>query len=419
MEQTPKSLRIHLAIAGRVNSGKSTLFNLISGQDAAITSPERGTTTDVVEKTMELRPLGAIVLLDTAGTDDDTALGAKRNERTAKALDRADAVLLVVTAGIWDDAETRLISSLRERKTPVLTVINICNGESLEAGFIADVKEACGTMPLTVCAKDRTQRSDFLEKLTASLQEILPDDLTSPPLLRDLLVPGALAVLMTPIDQQAPKGRLILPQIQAIRDVLDGDAMVITAKENAFPQIYDRLTAPPDLVVCDSQAVKNMIATTPPGVKQTTFSILMARMKGDLSLLASGCAAIASLRPGDRVMIAESCTHHAGSDDIGRVKIPRLLEQKVGGKLDFIFASGADFPADLSRFALVIHCGGCMLNRKAMLNRLRAVQNAGVPVTNYGMCISCCSGVLEQVLSPFPEALNSYRKTLDKNALSV
>ncbi|MBE6399026.1 MAG: [FeFe] hydrogenase H-cluster maturation GTPase HydF [Lentisphaerae bacterium] len=419
MEPTPKSLRIHLAIAGRVNSGKSTLFNLISGQDAAITSPERGTTTDVVEKTMELRPLGAIVLLDTAGTDDDSILGAQRNERTAKALDRADAILLVITANSWGEPEQQLAATARERKTPLLPIINLRPNEQVSAQFIAEIKNSCGTPPAVVCATDKTKRSEFLDDLTAALQEILPDDLTTPPLLRDLLEPGGVAVLMTPIDRQAPKGRLILPQIQAIRDVLDGDAMVITAKENAFPQIYSRLAAPPELVVCDSQAVKCMIATTPPGVKQTTFSILMARMKGDLELLAAGCAAISRLRPGAKVMIAESCTHHAGSDDIGRVKIPRLLEQQAGGKLDFSFASGADFPPDLAQYDLVVHCGGCMLNRKAMLNRLRAVSAAGVPVTNYGMCISYCSGVLETVLSPFPEALKSYRKALDKEPLPV
>jgi [FeFe] hydrogenase H-cluster maturation GTPase HydF len=272
---------------------------------------------------------------------------------------------------------------------------------------------------LTVNAADITSRSGFLENLSSTLQQLLPEELTALPLLRDLIKPDSLVVLMTPIDLQAPKGRLILPQIQAIRDILDGDSTVVVAKENAFPGIYDRLALPPDLVVCDSQAVKNMISTTPPGIPQTTFSILMARMKGDLNSLAAGCAVINSLHPGDRILIAESCTHHAGSDDIGRVKIPRMLEQKAQGKLQIDFASGADYPANLSDYKLVIHCGGCMLNRKAMLNRQQKALDNHVAITNYGMCISCCSGVLEKVLSPFPDALKSYRNALDKISLRV
>ncbi len=415
MENTPKSLRLHFAIAGRINAGKSTLFNLISGQDAAITSSERGTTTDVVEKAMELRPLGAVVLLDTAGTDDDSALGASRFERTAKALDRADLVVLTVVAEQWGAPEDSLVLEAGRRKIPLLPVINLQDGHPVNGEFVNLVQQKCGVVPLHVNAADRSERAVFLDKLTDAAGLLLPEEKSVPPLLRDLLAPGALTVLMTPIDLQAPKGRLILPQIQAIRDVLDGDGVVVTAKENAFPAVYSKLTALPDLVVCDSQAVKIMIETTPSQVPQTTFSILMARMKGDLKILAAGCAAINFLRPGDRVLIAESCTHHAGNDDIARVKIPRLLEKKVGGKLQIDFASGADYPAGLSGYKLIVHCGGCMLNRRAMLNRLKKAEQAGVAITNFGMCISCCTGVLEKVLSPFRDALKSYRNALDKN----
>ncbi len=415
MEKTPKSLRLHLAVTGRINAGKSTLFNLISGQDAAITSPERGTTTDVVEKSMELRPLGAAVLMDTAGIDDDSPLGSQRYERTSRACNRADALLLVVTPEQWGEPENTAISMAKAGNIPVVPVINVKAGEKISEKFIRKVQDAASVAPLTVNAALKTERSAFLDRLTALLLELLPEALTTPPLLSDLVPPGSHIVLMTPIDMQAPKGRLILPQIQAIRDALDGENTVTVAKETAFPGIYKRFTAPPALVVCDSQAVKIMISTTPPGTAQTTFSILMARMKGDLAQLASGCAAIAGLKDNSKVLIAESCTHHAGSDDIGRVKIPHLLSVKTGRKLDFHFSSGADYPADLASFELVVHCGGCMLNRKAMLNRLVAAEKAGVPVTNYGMCISYCSGVLEKVLSPFPEVLKNYGNTLDKH----
>ena len=418
MENTPKSLRLHLMVAGRINAGKSTLFNLISGQDAAITSPERGTTTDVVEKTMELRPLGPVVLLDTAGTDDDSALGNQRGERTDRALDRADAVLLVVNANEWGEPEETLLSRAKARKIPVIPVVNRRGGPATEA-FRSFLRTATGVPALEVCAAAAGERSAFLDRLAGVLPTVLPGEAAAPPLLRDLVGPGALVVLMTPIDPQAPRGRLILPQVQAIRDALDGDAIAVTAKENAFPRIYGELSRRPDLVVCDSQAVGVMTATTPDGVPQTTFSILMARMKGDLDTLAAGCAAIPSLRPGDRVLIAESCTHHAGDDDIGRVKIPRLLEKTVGGKLAVTVSSGFDWPQNLEQYRLIVHCGGCMLNRRAMLNRLRAAEARGVAVTNYGMCISCCTGVLETVLSPFPSALREYRAALDKNRSGV
>ena len=207
--------------------------------------------------------------------------------------------------------------------------------------------------------------------------------------------------MMVPIDTQAPKGRLILPQVQAIRDALDGEAVCTVAKENAFPEIYSRFTSKPDLVICDSQVVRRMIDTLPDGVKCTTFSILMARLKGDLEQLSRGARAIAGLKENDLVLIAEACTHHAGSDDIGKVKIPMLLQKKCGCKLNFEFFSGTDFPADLEKYKLVTHCGGCMLNRKAMLNRLARVAAAKVPVTNYGICISYCTNVLDQVLTPF------------------
>ena len=253
-------------------------------------------------------------------------------------------------------------------------------------------------------------RDEFLTAFTGRIITLLPDEaLQVPPLLHDLVSPGSLIVMMVPIDVQAPRGRLIMPQVQAIRDALDGDCQCLVAKEGAFPGIYEKLAVLPDLVICDSQVVDIMVKTVPPGVPCTTFSILMSRMKGDLEQFARGAAALKNLRPGDRILIAESCTHHASDDDIGRKKIPALLAKKIGGNLLVDVCSGVDFPADVAQYKAVLHCGGCMLNRRAMLNRLNHLAASGVPVINYGMCIAYCKGVLERVLTPFPEALAHIR----------
>ena len=402
MQTAPKSLRTHILFAGRVNSGKSTLVNLLAGQNVAITSQERGTTTDVVEKSMELRPAGPVVLLDSAGTDDDSTLGVLRVERTYKALKRADALVIVTTPGVWGEPEAELLSAATEDKIPVIMVVNKSDTASKEEVFSALPESK--SPPIAVSAVDTSvaNRDRFVEQFTAALLTVLPEEhFAAQVLLQDLVPENGHVLMMVPIDSQAPKGRLILPQVQAIRDALDGNAICTVAKESAFPEIYSRFTRLPDLVVCDSQVVKKMIETIPDGVKCTTFSILMARMKGDLGQLAAGAAAIASLKENDRILIAEACTHHAGCEDIGRVKIPALLQKKCNCKLNFDFYSGNDFPDELASYALVIHCGGCMLTRKTMLNRLHTVANAGVPVVNYGVCLSYCTGVLNKVLSPF------------------
>lgn len=407
MDSVSKSLRLHLVICGRINAGKSSLLNLISGQDIAITSPRRGTTSDVVEKTMELRPLGAVVVLDTAGIDDNSALGDKRLEKTAKAVDKADAVLLTVIPGIWDDTENTVVNMARERNIPLIVIAN-----TRQDSPFAVMPPFEGKV-ISVCAVDPEQRTKFLDHLTATLIELLPESKLEQPFLHDLLPADSLAVLMTPIDSQAPKGRLIMPEVMAIRDILDGNAVCIVAKEDQFPSIYEKLTEKPALVVCDSQVVHRMINSTSPEIRQTTFSILMSRLKGDINEFAAGCAVIEKITPGDKILIAEACTHHADKNDIGKVQIPQLLEEKCGGKLNFNFCSGTDFPADIASYRLIVHCGGCMLNRRAMLNRLRTAARAGVPVCNYGMCIASCRGVIEKVLSPFPEALAAYRDNLN------
>ena len=409
MQSTPRSLRIQIVFAGRANAGKSSLVNLLSGQDTAIISPTRGTTTDVVEKAMELRPLGPVLLLDSAGTDDDSELGALRVSRTWRAIEKADVLTIVTTPQIWGKDEQQLLELAKQRNIPAVAVINKCDTADISDEFISLLTSQTNAAPITVNASDTTpgNRDRFVEAFVSVLLKRLPEEhFQSVPLLHDLLPERGHVVMMVPIDTQAPKGRLILPQVQAIRDALDGDAMCTVAKENMFPEIYSRFTTPPDLVICDSQVVKTMIDTLPPGIPCTTFSILMARLKGDLEQLIAGAKTIAALKENDKVLIAEACTHHAGTDDIGRVKIPALLQKKCNCKLDFEFFSGADFPADLSPYKLVVHCGGCMLNRRAMLNRLYHLANAQIPVVNYGICISFCTGVLDKVITPFTGSEN-------------
>ncbi len=402
---TPKSLRLQIALVGRVNSGKSSFLNLVSGQRVAITSSLRGTTTDVVEKAQELIPLGPVLWMDTAGTDDDSPLGTERGKRTLQAIDRADIMLIVTTPGIWGEAEETLLGLANARSIPAIPVVNQCDTAECGEGFLDSLAKKCGNPPITANSLGGdAERDRVLTELKTALLAAAPEEfLTPPPMLGDLLPRGGLVVLIVPIDIQAPKGRLILPQVQALRDALDADALVMTVKEDQYTRALANFKTPPDLVVCDSQVVDKMVAETPESIPCTTFSILLSRLKGDIVRLAAGVKAISELHPGDRVLMAEACTHHATHEDIGRVKIPRLLEKQAGGKLEFDFSGGRDFPEDLSPYKLIVHCGSCMLNRRETLRRL---ERAGkTPVTNYGMAISYCRGVLKRVLSPFPDAL--------------
>jgi [FeFe] hydrogenase H-cluster maturation GTPase HydF len=404
-------MRLQIAVAGRTNSGKSSFMNLIAGQDVAITSPIPGTTTDVVEKPMELRPLGPVLFLDTAGIDDDTVLGNRRVERSIRAFDRADVILLITEADVWGSAETRLLAAAKDRKVNLIAVINKIDQVAPTKEFIAELKEATGFDPICVSSVGKdAERERVLPLLKDALLAACPDDfLEPPPLLGDLVKPGQTVILIVPVDIQAPKGRLILPQVQAVRDALDSDALCYVVKESDYPKALANLREKPALAVCDSQVVDLMVRETPPDVVCTTFSILFARLKGDMAILAAGAGKIRSLKPGDKIFIAEACTHHSSEDDIGRVKIPRWLAKKVGGELDVTVGAGRDYPGDLSDYKLVIHCGSCMLNRRETLRRIETARRSGVPITNYGMAISACHGVLERVLSPFPEAMEAFR----------
>lgn len=410
MNTVPKSLRLQIGLFGRMNTGKSSVLNLIAGQDVAITAPVPGTTTDVVEKSMELLPIGPVVFLDTAGLDDTTELGSRRVARTRAALDRADVAVLVCEPDRWTDVESTLLADARARNVPVIGIVNKTDLSAPNAEVTSHLDSgAAAWLPCSCVRSDERERvvSGFKERLLGMLAE---EAVRAPPLAADLLSAGQLAVLIVPIDMQAPKGRLILPQVQFLRECLDMDAAALTVKERDWSAFLARMTMPPDLVVCDSQVVMKMVADTPPGIPCTTFSILMARAKGDLPELARGAVAVDTLRDGDRVLIAESCSHHAMEDDIGRVKIPRWLRQYTGLNLQIDHVAGRDYPADLSHYRLVIHCGSCMLTRRETLGRIHRARAAGVPVTNYGLAISMTQGVLERVLSPFPAALSAFRE---------
>lgn len=413
METVPKSMRLHIALFGRTNVGKSSFLNMISGQQAAITSPVPGTTTDVVEKTMELLPLGPVVFLDTAGIDDTSELGAERIKRTMRVFTRADIVVILCEAGVWGAPEERILAEACERKLPVVAVVGKADLRAPDAAFLELLRSKGIASTAVADNLAPARREECVADFKRALIDCCPEDfLAVPPLVGDLLPPGGLAALIVPIDLEAPKGRLILPQVQTIRDALDNGAAALVVKEREYPAMLARLKTPPDLAVCDSQVVDRMVADTPPEIPCTTFSILFSRLKGDMILMARGAAAIAALRPGDKVLIAEACSHHAVSDDIGRVKIPRWLRRYAGEGLQVDVSAGRDYPENLAEYKLVIHCGGCMLNRREVLSRIQAAVRAGVPVTNYGMCISFVQGVLERVLTPFPEALAAFREAL-------
>lgn len=404
MQKTPKSLRLHIALFGRTNVGKSSFLNLIAGQDVSIVSEQAGTTTDVVEKPMELLPIGPVVFLDTAGIDDSSALGEQRIDRTERVFDRADVILLLHEGAAVTEFEERVAAKAEEKKIPVVRIANKVD--------LFPVGAKC-VLPVRCNSRDLNSRDSILAALKAELIKVCPDEfLTPPPLIADLVKPGGLAMLIVPIDLQAPKGRLILPQVSTIRDALDNDAATLVCKEREYAHMLSMLKQKPDVAICDSQMVLKMVADTPNDIPCTTFSILFARLKGDLRKFAMGAAAIEKLEPGDKVLIAESCSHHALEDDIGRVKIPRWLRQYVGVDLEIDVYAGRDFPENLSDYKLAVQCGGCMQNRREVLSRIEKCELAGVPITNYGLCISQTQGVLRRVLSPFPAALAAYDEAM-------
>lgn len=398
MFSAPKSLRLQIAILGRVNAGKSSFLNLVTGQETAITSDIAGTTTDVVEKAQELLPIGPVLWLDTAGFGDNTKLSDKRLEKTIRVFDRADVAVLVCDGDKIGAEEKQIIEIASQRKIPLLKVYNK-----------ADKHKILATDGLVVNALDKSSRDKTLIELKSALLKICPEDfINNSPLVGNLAPEHSTIVMLIPIDYEAPKGRLIMPQVQAIRDCLDHNQSILAVKENDYVSVLQNFKNPPALVICDSQVVDKMVAETPANIKCTTFSILMARFKGDLHKMAEGAAMIDRLQDGDKILIAESCTHHAVEDDIGRVKIPNWLTRKTGKNLQIDFVSGCDFSNNLTDYKLVIQCGGCAFNRREILSRIYKCEQAGVAITNYGICISELKGVLRRVLEPFGDVYESY-----------
>ncbi len=385
-----KSMRLQIGVFGRTNVGKSSFLNRVTNQEISIVSEIAGTTTDVVEKSMELLPVGPVTFLDTAGLDDATELGEKRVEKTMKIVNRIDVAVVICDYNGLNDYEKELIQKFEELKIPYLIVENKCDIKKVE---IPDYKNV-----LYTSVKDD---DNLVFKFKDALVRLLPDDfVNSPKIAGDLVPPQSTVVLVIPIDKEAPKGRIILPQVQTIRDLLDSDCLSYVVKETELKQAIENLKTPPALVVTDSQAFKKVSEIVPESIPLTSFSILFARLKGDLDEFVKGAEAIDNLKDGDCVLILESCTHHAIEDDIGRVKIPNWLRKKTGKNLVIHNYAGHDFP-DIKDYKLIIHCGACMTNRREVLSRILIANQAGIPITNYGVVISYCLGILPRAVKIF------------------
>lgn len=392
-----KSMRLHIGVFGRTNVGKSSLLNKITNQEVSIVSDIAGTTTDVVEKSMELLPVGPVTFLDTAGLDDETELSVQRIEKTMKVVNRIDVAVVVCDFNGIGKFENDLIEKFKELKIPYLIVVNKC--DLAPKSFHIDLKSELSNIIYTSVKKDEK----IVFKFKEALVNLLPEDfVNSPKIVGDLVPAKSTVILVIPIDKEAPKGRIILPQVQTLRDLLDNNCLSYVVKESELKDALDNLKTPPALVVTDSQAFKKVSEIVPENVSLTSFSILFARLKGDLDEFVNGAKAIENLKDGDMVLILESCTHHAIEDDIGRVKIPNLLRKKTGKNLVIHNYAGHDFP-DIKDYKLIIHCGACMTNRREILSRVLIANQNNVPITNYGVVISYCLGILPRAIKIFTE----------------
>lgn len=404
MQETPRSNRLHIGFYGRRNAGKSSLINLVTGQHTAIVSEHPGTTADPVIKSMELSPLGPVAVIDTAGLDDVGDLGGLRVARSRGMMDRTDLAVLVVSASDAEDLtlEKEWVRELKERKTAVIGVLN--KADAIHASDIEQLRKKLegelGVVFTAVSALDSKCRAALL----AAVVENAPAAFEAPTLAGDLFSPGGAVVLVAPQDIQAPKGRLILPQVQVIRDVLDNGGLALTVTLDNYDQMLGALREKPALVIADSQVFAAVDKLTPTDVPLTSFSIVMARAKGDLKTFIRGARAIETLKESDKVLVAEACTHAPLEEDIGREKLPRWLRQKVGAGLTVEVSTGLDFPPNLKEYALILHCGGCMFTRKQLMSRLIRADAANVPITNYGVAIAQLNGILDRVTAVFPES---------------
>lgn len=395
LQDTLSAERLHIGFFGMRNAGKSSLVNAVTGQQLAVVSDVKGTTTDPVKKAMELLPLGPVVIIDTPGLDDEGELGQLRVEKARQVLGQTDIAVLVVDAAIGlSERDQALVALFKERKLPYVIVYN--KVDTLDSPAVVGEEALCVS----------AVTGEGVHALKERLGEFAKRVKRSTPLVADLLKAGDVVVLVTPIDESAPKGRLILPQQMTLREILDTHAIAVTCQDTELASTLAALSAPPRMVITDSQAFGRVSRIVPDSVPLTSFSILMARYKGDLTALVRGAAALSALREGDRVLISEGCTHHRQCNDIGRVKMPRWIEEYTGVTPAFSFTSGGEFPADLSGYRLIVHCGGCMLGDAEMKHRIERASAAGIPIVNYGVAIACMHGILKRSLGLFPAMLD-------------
>lgn len=395
MNQTPASERIHIGFFGKRNAGKSSVVNKVTGQTLAIVSPVKGTTTDPVYKTMELLPMGPVMIIDTPGIDDEGRLGELRVKKTYQVLNKTDVAVLVVdgTVGITN-VDQEMIRMFKEKDIPYIVVFNK-----------KDLCEQCSNMEGVLSIWVSAEKGDGIHELKEKIAALSRQEESEKRIVGDMILPGDFVVLVVPVDSAAPKGRLILPQQQTIRDILDAGGITVVVKDSELKDALDGLGRKPKMVITDSQAFDKVSKITPEDIMLTSFSILFARYKGSLESTVKGAAGLNKLKDGDKVLISEGCTHHRQCEDIGTVKIPRWIEQYTGKKLVYEWSSGTEFPEDLSDYSLVVHCGGCMLNEREMKYRQKQAGRQGIPMTNYGILIACTQGILKRSLMPFPEIL--------------
>lgn len=393
MNSTPNANRLHIAIFGRCNSGKSSLINALTGQDTALVSAVPGTTTDLVNKAMEIHGIGPCVFIDTPGFDDEGELGEMRIARTLQAIERTDIALLLCEDGDLEE-EQQWIQQLNSRHIPVILILNKSDRRECAADVAARIEKVCGKTPITVSAKEHTG----IEAVYQAILRKLPTDFDQQTITGNLVQEGDLVLLVMPQDIQAPKGRLILPQVQTMRELLDKKCLVMSCTTDQLANTLEVLSRAPQLIITDSQVFHEVYRLKPESSLLTSFSVLMAGYKGDIHYYIESAAAIGSLTPQSRILIAEACTHAPLSEDIGRVKLPRLLRKKVGESLHIDIVSGTDFPTDLSSYELIIHCGGCMFNRKYVLSRIDRARCQHIPMTNYGVAIACLNGILDKIV---------------------
>ena len=418
MNSTAKGDRPHIAVFGRRNVGKSSLINKLTNQQLALVSSQPGTTTDPVYKAMELLPIGPVMMIDTAGIDDQGELGEMRIKKTKEIMRKTDLALLIVSATQGaGEFEAELIREFKEREIPLITVLNKIEllqdenkGEALISNKLDDFLKKHSLDYIKASAEAEIN----IDSIREEIAEKMPQDHSRSTIMGDLIEPGETAVLVTPIDSAAPKGRLILPQVQTIRDILDHDGTALVSKKTEVGSEINKLKKKPKIVVTDSQAFETVSKEVPDDILMTGFSVLFARYKGDLNTFVRGAKAMEDLQAGAKVLVAEACTHRRQKDDIGTVKIPNWIHSRISSDIKFEHTAGREFPADLEEYDLVLHCGSCMLNRKEVLSRINETEKAGIPVVNYGIAIAWLHGILDRALKPFPEALKVWQQSRER-----